>query len=224
MTSAADLLTARRHVLLDFDGPVCAVFSGLSAASVAREMLALLHWRKVSVPNEFASGGPHSIFYVAAATHPEIADELNALLTRLEVEAVKSAEPTPATSDLLRAWHTDGRGVAVVSNNAGEAVRAYLQAAGLAGLRLPVFGRPSDPNLMKPDPHLLQLAMRRLDSDVNSTVMIGDSTTDIEAAAGAGVPVIAYANKPGKAARFASEGADAIIHDMAELASARVGR
>lgn len=44
--------------------------------------------------------------------------------------------------------------------------------------------------------------------------------TDVEAARAADVPVVGYANKPGKADRLQDAGADAIATDMRQVADA----
>jgi phosphoglycolate phosphatase-like HAD superfamily hydrolase len=74
-----------------------------------------------------------------------------------------------------------------------------------------------DPNLLKPNPHLLRRAIELLESTSSNCLMIGDSLTDIEAARAAGSPGITYANKPAKWERFAPQQPDAIIGHMTEL-------
>lgn len=44
--------------------------------------------------------------------------------------------------------------------------------------------------------------------------------SDVEGSRAAGMPVIGYANKPGKASRLENVGAEAIITSMGELAAA----
>jgi len=53
-------------------------------------------------------------------------------------------------------------------------------------------------------------------------VFIGDIPSDVGAGHAARVPVVGYANKPGKAERLAK--ADAIITSMADLAAALTPR
>lgn len=48
---------------------------------------------------------------------------------------------------------------------------------------------------MKPNPHLLTVALREAAASPSEVVLIGDSTTDIEAAHAAGTVSIAYANR-----------------------------
>jgi hypothetical protein len=66
----------------------------------------------------------------------------------------------------------------------------------------------ADPSLMKPNPHLVWQALDKLGADPKRTILVGDSLTDIEAAKAAGVLAVGYANKPGKADRFAAAGED----------------
>lgn len=48
-------------------------------------------------------------------------------------------------------------------------------------------------------------------------VLIGDSTTDMQAAALAGTASIGYANKPGKPVTLAAAGAATIVSSLAEI-------
>ena len=111
--------------------------------------------------------------------------------------------------------------MAVVSNNYAKAVTEYLARAGLSGSVAHVEGRnPADPTLMKPDPHLLERALKALRIAPSSSVFIGDQVTDIEAGQAAGVPTIGYANKPGKTRALRMAGANAVLTSMLDLASA----
>ncbi|MFC0532804.1 HAD family hydrolase [Phytohabitans kaempferiae] len=98
---------------------------------------------------------------------------------------------------------------------AGRTVRAYLTERRLVGYVHPIIGRAfADPARMKPNPWPILAAVRELGAEPEECLLIGDSTSDVDAAQ---VPVIGYANKPGKRTRLAK--ADAIIDGMAELAS-----
>jgi len=56
-----------------------------------------------------------------------------------------------------------------------------------------------DPALMKPSPYLVRSAVGIPDAHPAEYAFAGDSTTGMVAGRLAGVPVIGYANKPGKA-------------------------
>jgi beta-phosphoglucomutase-like phosphatase (HAD superfamily) len=114
-----------------------------------------------------------------------------------------------------------GRVVTVVSNNTPAAVRTFLVKHNLGRYVAFVAGRSDEsPALMKPNPHLLIEASRAVHVPPNLSVLIGDSTSDIEAAHAAGASAIGYTNKPGKAEAFTELGVDAIVTDMREVAVA----
>jgi phosphoglycolate phosphatase-like HAD superfamily hydrolase len=105
----------------------------------------------------------------------------------------------------------------VVSNNSAAAVRAYPTTLRLAGYVHPIIGRTfADPAKMKPNPAPVLAALDELAAEPEDCIMIGDSTSDIDAAQAARVVAIGYANKPGKRIRLAK--ADLLIDSMAELA------
>jgi phosphoglycolate phosphatase-like HAD superfamily hydrolase len=113
--------------------------------------------------------------------------------------------------------------IAIVSNNSRQAVRSYL-AANRLGDYIGAISARSGPDVsqLKPSPHLLDAAIQKLGCGRDACVMVGDSASDIEAARGAGVAVIAFANKPGKHDRLAALHPDAIIRSMADLVGQHV--
>ena len=78
----------------------------------------------------------------------------------------------------------------------------------------------SDPELMKPSPYLLRAAVSILDAHPAECAFVGDSTSDMLAGRLAGVPVIGYANKPGKAELLRQAGADAVATGLDEITTA----
>jgi phosphoglycolate phosphatase-like HAD superfamily hydrolase len=104
-------------------------------------------------------------------------------------------------------------------------VCAYLRAHDLTSYITGVSARTTaDPTRLKPNTFLLDQAVEHLGAAPGECVMVGDSTTDVEAANSAWVPSIAYANKPGKRERFEALLLDAIIKDMTELAVVQSSR
>jgi phosphoglycolate phosphatase len=140
-------------------------------------------------------------------------------MTNLEVTAVPTAKPTSYVHEVLAGCRESGRTVAVVSNNSARAVNAYLDRHGLIdGVALVIARTSYDPALLKPSPHLIELAVQKLDADPAASALVGDSLTDIEAAHRAGVASIGYANKPGKREAMTELNAGAVITSMADLA------
>lgn len=121
---------------------------------------------------------------------------------------------------LCPSWSAISRVVRPPSSNSADdatsAVAAYLEQHDLIEAVHSVHGREEDPRLMTPATYLLDSALAALGAEPGHAVMIGDSDTDIEAAQAAGVPIVAYANKPAKAERFAA--ADAVTDSMSAVA------
>lgn len=211
-----------RCLLLDFDGPVCEIFAGLPAPTVAASLRATLEETGAVLPAEARlTNDPLEVFRLSAS----ISDELNRLalnvLTDLEVKAIGSARLTPGAARLMETARKRAMRLAIVSNNSVAAVTAFLEREGLSDLVEYTSARAvADPSLMKPNPHLLRQALTQLHVESSSALLVGDSVTDIEASKLAGVVAVGYANRPGKIERLGAAGADLVVQSMEELADA----
>ncbi|MER7873333.1 HAD-IA family hydrolase [Streptomyces solisilvae] len=208
-----------RHVLLDFDGPVCSVFAGFSAGDVAQSLVALLRGPDGPPPGH-EEADPLAMLRRIAETREDLVSAADSHLTQLEVEAVGRARPTPGGVAFMEACAATGRSVWVVSNNATAAIDRYLSDHGLRDLVAGTFGRTAGrPESMKPSPELLIAAMRAADAKPGECVFIGDAVRDVEAAHAADMKTIGYANKPGKADALSAAGAVAVVTSMETLAA-----
>jgi HAD superfamily hydrolase (TIGR01662 family) len=210
------VIARTRWLLLDFDGPICSIYAGLPAPTVAEQLRKLFPG---DLPEDIANTpDPIEVFCYSATVSDEMAARVEAEMSDLEVAAVPTADPTPYVHEVIASARESGRTVAVVSNNSPRAVNAYLDRHDLsAGIRLVVARASHNPALLKPSPHLINEAVRGLDADPAAAVLVGDSFTDIEAAHRAYVASIGYANRPGKRERMSQLGAGAIITSMADL-------
>ncbi|WP_431901270.1 HAD family hydrolase [Micromonospora chalcea] len=219
------LLAGMGTVLLDFDGPVCSIFAGYPAPQVAAELVDVLRRQGVDVPPDLVSEpDPLEVLRrtISAGSHG-ITRVVEDALCAAERRAVETAEPTPYGREVIVAARQAGMPVAVVSNNSAGAVSAYLAAHRLAAYVSPVVGRAyADPSRMKPNPEPILQAARAVGEPLSRCVLVGDSLSDIEGARAAGVRVIGYANRPGKAETFWAAGADVVITSMSELACALI--
>ncbi|WP_042420441.1 HAD family hydrolase [Streptacidiphilus anmyonensis] len=220
--SLSDLLRRARHILLDFDGPVCSVFAGLPAAEIAERVRGQLLAQGEQLPTQWSTEkDPLALLRYVADTRSDLVPGVDAALTALEIEAVGLSQPTPGSRELLLACADSGRSVSMVSNNSGAAITAFLAAQGLNGYVAGVFGRvPGDPSSMKPSPRLLLEAMEAEATKPEQCIFIGDAARDVEAGEAAGVATIGYANKPGKDVRLADSGAAAVVYSMRTIADA----
>ena len=211
-----------RVFLLDFDGPVCSAFAGYPAPEVAKDLLKDAEKAGTSVvPEMREESDPMKVLDFLFEANPRNHVHAEAFLTAAESRSVLDSTPTAGAVEFLEAAHEFGTPVVVVSNNSPESVRAFLEIQGIESLVVSVVGRnKSSPRLMKPNPYLLEKALRGLSVSPAQALMIGDSVTDIEVSQAVGVPSVGYANRPGKAKRFDELGADIVVTDMGVLAQA----
>jgi HAD superfamily hydrolase (TIGR01509 family) len=211
-----------RHLLLDFDGPICAIFAGLPAPAVAARLRELLGANGTPVPESVAGeDDPIEVLRFTSGLDLDTAARVEATLRDAERAATATATPTPHAREVILACHQTNRRVAVISNNSQAAVETYLQAQHLAEHVDMVVGRTDpDPRLLKPHPHLVLRALDALGGDPATSSFVGDSTSDIQSAKTAGTHSVGYANKPGKMERLHRAGADVIVTTMAELHAA----
>jgi phosphoglycolate phosphatase len=223
--SDLDTIVSRtRHLLLDFDGPICSIFAGLPAATVADRLRKLLG-NHAPLPDEIArTADPLEVFAYAATVSEDLAARVETEMTDQELAAVATATPAPYVHEVVTACHNSGRSVAVVSNNSAAAVHSYLDRHGLDDrISLVVARTDYDPALLKPSPHLIIRAVHALNADLGECTLVGDSVTDVQAAHLADIQSIGYANKPGKRERFIAAHAGTVINSLADLALALRG-
>lgn len=219
MSSVEDVVRNRRYLLLDFDGPVCSVFSGLSS----RDAVAmLLREFDHPVPQHVSdSTDPFDVLHYAAELSPAAASAVERSLTAIECTAIRSARPTSSADAVMTRAVENGLHVAIVSNNSVAAVTEYLERQRLSQLVSYVSARTGgEVRQLKPSPYLLEMACKQLQAAPAECLFVGDSVTDITAGDAADIATIAYANRPEKVGRFAPLQPAAIITDMDHLSNA----
>lgn len=218
----AKLMSSVELLMLDFDGPICSVFAGLPAPIVAERLRRSLRQLGVKITAQLENDpDPLSIYRQSAAHGPAVTAALFGSLVAAEVEAVNSAVPTPGAIEVIRAARASKRRIGVVSNNAADAVEAYVRQHGLAPYIDHIAARRTpEPNLMKPHPGYIIETTTVFAVAPQRSVLVGDSETDMHAIKRAGGIAIGYANKPGKDERLSAAGADAILPRMIDLVPA----
>jgi phosphoglycolate phosphatase len=213
------VISRTRHLLLDFDGPICSIYAGLPAVTVA-DRLRKLFGGHAQLPDEIArTTDPLEVFAYAATLSEDLAARVETEMTDQELAAVATAAPTPYVHEVVTGCQNSGRSVAVVSNNSSRAVHSYLARHGLDDrIGLVVARTNHDPALLKPSPHLITEAVHALNAKPAQCTLVGDSVTDIEGARLAGVHSIGYADESGRRERLTAAGAGAIINSLADLA------
>jgi phosphoglycolate phosphatase-like HAD superfamily hydrolase len=206
---------------LDFDGPVCSIFADMSAPAVAGQLRNALQAAGFTLPDQAINDpDPLEVFRTIATTTPAAAEYAQAELTRLEVEAVYTARATRGASTLITYARVTGRTVTIVTNNSSAAVNVYLDNHRLTQLVARVVGRDdADPERMKPNAYRVREAMSLTGAKGEECAFVGDTVTDVVAGRLAGVAVIGFANKPGKASALTEAGADAVVTRLSEISA-----
>lgn len=216
----SEILSGARAVLFDFDGPICSVFAGSPAHSVAAQLHELLG--REGYESDASEDDPLEVLRQSERLGQAVVRRIEDALTAAEIAAIGTARPTRGGDESLAACARSGRRTAIVTNNSPWAVTIYLDNHGLTDLVHAVVGRPyAEPQRMKPNPAMLVRALDDLSVEPGAAALIGDSARDIDAARAAGVPCIGYANRPDKRDQLA--GADLIIDNMGTVAAALAG-
>lgn len=99
--------------------------------------------------------------------------------------------PFPKTRELLSRMRASGLSLSVATSAQQSELEPLLRLAKVWDL-LEGASSSNEAEHSKPDPDIVQAALRRLDLDPSRVVMIGDTPYDIEAAARAGISTIAF--------------------------------
>ncbi|MFD7297305.1 HAD family hydrolase [Streptomyces sp. NPDC059897] len=209
----AELIAGARHVLFDFDGPICRLFAGRPASGIARQQVEWLDAQglgDVLTDEERADVDPHAALRRLGRARPDsdLVLEMESRLTEQELRAVASAWPTQHADPLIRTWTAVGARLAITTNNSAEAARRYIASRGLSDCFEPhIYGRTRDLAHLKPDPYCLNRAMSAMGAAPGTTLMIGDAATDLVAAREAGVAFLGYARHARKESVLREAGA-----------------
>ncbi|BAK37964.1 putative hydrolase [Microlunatus phosphovorus NM-1] len=219
-----DVLAATRPVLLDFDGPVTHLFINGRNRMVADRMREAIPKDFQPPPDVWDTYDPLIVLrWTGSNTPRSVQEAVDAASVEGEVDAAHQTEPTPGSVEFLRACKQVGRPVVMVSNNAEQAIRAYLDRFDIADLVRAVIARtPGRPDLMKPHPDSINRALAVLDAEPSACCMVGDSVTDIRVCTTTGVHSIGFAKNPKRGQELAGAGAEALVDSMVSLANALI--
>jgi phosphoglycolate phosphatase-like HAD superfamily hydrolase len=216
-----EVLAATGPVLLDFDGPVCCVYSGNRNVQAAEALRNLLHKDGVQPPPEVKqTHDPLAVLrFTGELDRQPLLDQVERTLTEIEIEAVGDAPGTDGATEFLHACAEAHRPVVIVSNNAPEAIDRYLHTHDLAPLVRTVVGRShAKPQEMKPHPGSLHRALDVLNGRPHHALMVGDSATDIQVGRQVGLHTVAFVNRPSKLDKLMAQSPDALVDSMMLLA------
>ena len=125
----------------------------------------------------------------------------------------------PGADELLRELHDNGSTLAVLTNKLGSSSRLICDHLGIAPWFATIVGAQDTPWL-KPEPRLTQHLLHHLRADAASTLLVGDSPYDIQAAHSGKLPGWCVTTGTHTAGELRTAGADAIFGDLFEMRKA----
>jgi len=140
-----------------------------------------------------------------------LTSERSALFARVYLPQI---QPFPRVEALLQRLRAAGLDLIVATSAGAEELRPLLEICNA----LPYLQHQTssdDADRSKPDPDIIQAALRKAGCSAGEAVMIGDTPYDVQAAAKANVPTIAL--RSGGHPDHALSGALAIYDDVAHL-------
>jgi len=189
--TAVTLMFPYRTVLFDVDGTLIDS-NGAHAAAWAQALNE--HGIQVSVGEIRPLIGMGGDKLLPAVAHVEESSSRGETLTKRKKELFKGAlpglRPTRGARSLLECLREREIDLVVATSAGTREMHALLEQGGLADL-FSAHTSKDDAAESKPDPDILLAALARCKAQVASTVMIGDTPYDIEAADRAGIAAIA---------------------------------
>jgi phosphoglycolate phosphatase len=125
----------------------------------------------------------------------------------------------PGALDLLRTLHTRGLTLAIFTNKHAPSSRLIADRLGFTPFLAGNFGAQDTPWL-KPDPAFTAHVLTTLHADAATTLLIGDSPFDVQAARNAGFPCWAVTTGTHAAAELQAAGATRVFATLAEVQTA----
>lgn len=186
-----DILRQARHLLIDFEGPLCSLYPH-SPTLAADRLRALLTAEGIQLPDLIAeTTDPLAVVVHAANVRPDLARQAEAELTSIELSAVPAAQPTGHAHDVISSARESGRGVTIISTCSAAAVNAYLTRVSLTELVDLVVARTG--NIPAPEYlALIQQAFSELDAEPSTCAIVADSVLVLQSALTSGSAAIAY--------------------------------
>jgi phosphoglycolate phosphatase len=212
-------------ILFDLDGTL--IDTARDIASSLNQALAEHDWPALderAVRGMIGRGAPVLIERAARALgrplepsrHAEILARFLEHYAQLEHSGRIAARPYPGVRQALEGVRSRGMASAVVTNKQQSLSEGLLRHFELDGLIDVVVGGDRCER-RKPHPEPLLFACRALQVEPAHALMVGDSINDVEAARGAGIPVICVTYGYNEGADPRSLPADGLIESLADL-------
>lgn len=122
----------------------------------------------------------------------------------------------PGARELLATLHARGAKLAVFTNKVGGSSRIICEHLGIAPLLSGIFGAHDTPWL-KPQPEFAAHVLAQLGAVPATTLLVGDSPFDVQAARNGGFPAWCVTTGTHSASELCDAGADRVFPDLPAL-------
>ena len=208
-----ELFDAAEALFLDFDGPIAALMpppKNEEAAAAARRAI-----HKIDLPIEIATTTDHlGVLGWAMLNCPdEVLVSVEAACTSVELHAARSCDESLDAAALFDYASSRQIPIAIVSNNAADAVRCFLERRGWQDRVTSLACRTTRTiELLKPNPGLLFNAAEALNVNPSSALFVGDSVSDVRAGLQALVPVLGISKDQSRHRELLAAGAHTVVN------------
>ncbi|HXB02295.1 MAG TPA: HAD family hydrolase [Opitutaceae bacterium] len=210
-------VTRFRTVLFDLDGTLIDHF-----AAIHRSYVHTLPQLGLPAPTleqvRAAVGGGLENAMRKFVPESRLAEALNIYRPFWEVHMLEDVEPLPGAVELLRTLHTRGIVCSVFTNKHGPSSRAICNHLHLTPYLNAIIGATDTPWL-KPQPEFTRYALERLHAEASTTLLVGDSPFDVQAAQAAGLPCWAVTTGTHNAEELRAAHADKVFAGLGEMAT-----
>jgi HAD superfamily hydrolase (TIGR01509 family) len=155
-------------------------------------------------------------------TEREQGDEIRATESDVYKELIGEVETMEASRELIEQLKRRGHTVILASSAKDWEVDHYLDLLDARELA-DDWTTSADVQATKPEPDLVNAALKRAGQDGRDAVMVGDTPWDVRAASNAGVPTVAVLTGGFAIEELKESGAEAVFESVAELCS-RLGQ
>lgn len=208
------VLSSARNLILDFDGPICNFTAALPDDTTQR--------LRSSIAND---GGGLALQTIAdpyellarASADDRTAVELDAELSRIELNVVPDVVPAGYVHEAISACRDSGRTPVVISRQSADAVRLWLTRFSLDEQIQHVAAGSHTPGHRKTDGQLLTEALHILSTEPEKCALVTASASTAEAARGMSIPTIGYATTANAEQNLSAAGAESLIKSLADL-------
>lgn len=213
-----------RTCLFDLDGTLIDHFRAIHRChAYTLRQLGLPEPTFVQVRRAVGLGVEHAILQLLGPRHADLLPRALPIYRAHWAETMlDDVEILPGARELLSALKKRGVQTAVFTNKHGPSAREICRHLGLDPYLDAVFGAFDTPWL-KPDLNFTTHVLTQLKAEARSTLFVGDSPYDIQAAHNASLPAWCVTTGTHTADELRAAGAEAVYANLGEISAALIG-